>query len=36
MLAPSHLDGLRVGDPDRRAVPNVELEASRERGQLTK
>src|SRR4051812_20265232 len=34
MLAPSHFDGLRVGDPDRRAVLNVELEASRERGEL--
>src|SRR4029078_191032 len=34
MRAPSHSDGLRVGDPDRRAVLNVELEASRERGQL--
>src|SRR4051794_14137504 len=34
MLAPSRFDGPRVGDPDRRAVLNVELEAGRERGQL--
>src|SRR3954451_1511094 len=35
MLAPGRVDARTVEAPDRRAVLNVELEAGRERGQLS-